>query len=68
MDQVPEAISEEGTVEELLEEIDREARRRLGMSGEEFAYKYHRGELPDTLAAIELGTLLYCVDRSLIPA
>jgi hypothetical protein len=45
--------------EELLEEVDRGARQRLHLSGwEEFAERYHGGQLPDTLAVNELGILL----------
>ncbi len=68
MEQTHEAIYVELSADDLLQEIDREARRRLGMSGEEFAEKYHRGELPDTAVTTELGILLRCVDRAFIPA
>ena len=47
------------TREGLLARVDRGARRRLGLSGwEEFARLYYADELPDTLAANELGILL----------
>jgi len=62
------AIYEELSIDDLLKEIDREAQRRLGMSGEEFAEKYHRGELPDTLVTTELAILQRCVDRAPVPA
>ncbi len=49
----------EVSAEELLEEVDRGAINRLGLSGwREFAEKYHSGLLPDTLAVNELGILL----------
>jgi len=45
--------------DELLAEVDRGARNRLGLSGwREFAERYHDGLLPDTLAVNELGILL----------
>ena len=43
---------------EILSEIDREARRRLGISGEGFAEACRKGLLPDALAVNELGILL----------
>lgn len=50
---------EEFTREEIVEEIDREARERLGMTGfEEFLTAYVEGTLPDTLAVNELVILL----------
>jgi hypothetical protein len=50
---------EEVSTEELLAEVDRGARKRLRLSGwQEFADRYHRGLLPDTLAVNELGILL----------
>jgi hypothetical protein len=55
----------EVSAEELLAEVDRGARERLHMSGwEEFAEKYHRGLLPDTLAVNELGILLESAEES----
>ena len=66
MNTTPDIVIEDITIDDLLDEIDREARRRLGMSGEEFADKFYRGELPDTLAVVELGILLRCAER--IPA
>lgn len=44
--------------EEIVAEIDREARRRLGMTFEEFYAEYREGNLPDTLAVNELVILL----------
>ncbi len=61
-------LFEDVTSEDLFAEIDRESRRRLGMSGAEFARKYRQHELPDTLAVNELGILLNCVEESVIPA
>lgn len=58
---------EEVSVADLWAEIDQEAHRRLNMSGEEFARRYRLGELPDTLAVVELGILLSCVDDARIP-
>ena len=49
---------EEVSQEQIIEEIDREARESLGMSFDEFLQAYHEGELPDTLAVNELVTLL----------
>lgn len=49
---------EEVTREEIVEEIDREARERLGMSFDEFYEGYRNGDLPDTLAVNELVILL----------
>ena len=54
--------------EELLAQIGREAEERLGMSLEEFAEKYCRGELPDTPAVNELGILLESVEGSFVRA
>jgi len=55
----------EVTTDELLARVDRGARKRLNMSGwEEFAEKYRRGELPDTLAVNELGILLDSAQKS----
>ena len=44
--------------EELDALIDAEARKRLGISGEEFKDKYAKKELPDTPAAREIAMLL----------
>jgi len=44
--------------EELDALIDAEARKRLGISGEEFKEKYAKKELPDTPAAREIAMLL----------
>ena len=41
-----------------VEEVDREARESLGMSFDEFLQSYREGDLPDTLAANELVSLL----------
>jgi len=49
---------EEVTREEIVAEIDREAKRRLGMTFEEFYAEYREGNLPDTLAVNELTILL----------
>ena len=49
---------EEVTREEIVAEIERGARDRLGMSYEEFLAAYEEGGLPDTLAANELVILL----------
>jgi ribosome-binding protein aMBF1 (putative translation factor) len=77
IDQAPQKISvperyeddqtlEETSVAELWAEIDREARRRLGLSGEEFARLYHQKALPDTLAAVELAIVLSTIDDVII--
>lgn len=51
--------------EELLERVDRGAKRRLGLSGwKEFADLYCGGSLPDTLAVNELGILLDSAKKS----
>ena len=51
--------------EELLDRVDRGAKRRLGLSGwEEFAEMYYHGELPDSLAVNELGILLDTAEQS----
>jgi hypothetical protein len=42
---------------ELTELIDREARIRLKMSGEEFMRLYKAGKLPDKLAARDIAML-----------
>lgn len=44
--------------EELDALIDREARTRLGISGEEFKRKYARNDLPDTPAVRDIAMLL----------
>lgn len=49
---------EEVSREEMIEEIDREARGRLGMSFDRFYECYRSGDLPDTLAVNELVILL----------
>lgn len=49
---------EEVSREEIVAEIDREARDRLDMSFEEFLAAYEEGGLPDTLAVNELVILL----------
>ena len=43
---------------EMIEEIDREARERLGMSFDQFYECYRNGDLPDTLVVNELVILL----------
>ena len=65
-----EPFIEELTDEDILFEIDREARRRLGMSGDEFIDKYLRGEMPcsHSAAAAELGFLVRCLSDSAIAA
>ena len=59
---------EEVTVEELLAEIDEEARRRLGMSGEEFIAEYRDGSLEVSLASDEIAMLVRCVDYARVQA
>ena len=54
--------------EEILSEIDRETRRRLGMSGEEFAEAHRKGLLPDTPAVNELGIVLDSVRGAFVRA
>ncbi len=55
--------------EEIPYEIDQEARRRLSMSGEEFAEAYLKGGLlPDTLAVNELAILLDSVQGGFVRA
>jgi hypothetical protein len=49
---------EEVSREEVVEEINREARENLGMTFDEFLRAYREGNLPDTLAVNELVTLL----------
>ncbi len=49
---------EEVSREEVIEEIDHESRESLHMSFDEFLQAYREGDLPDTLAANELVTLL----------
>ena len=44
--------------EELDQLIDREARKRLGISGQEFKRKYARRELPDVPAVRDIAMLL----------
>lgn len=44
----------EVTQEEVIEEISRDVRARLGMTLEEFGDAYRKGTLPDTLAVNEL--------------
>ena len=46
------------TPDELREEIDREARARLGISGDTFIHKWMRKDLPDTEAASDIGILV----------
>jgi hypothetical protein len=43
---------------EMIGEIDREARERLGMSFDQFYECYRNGDLPDTLVVNELVILL----------
>lgn len=50
---------------EVREEVDRRARQRLGISGDEFARGYREGSLPDTPAVNEIGILLSLVDDEL---
>ncbi len=54
--------------EELIAEIDQEARERLGMNFEQFVEEYRAGTLPDTLAVNELVIMLRLVDFPQIPA
>lgn len=49
---------EEVSQEQIIEEIDREARESLDMSFDEFLQAYREGDLPDTFAVNELVTLL----------
>lgn len=49
---------EEVSREEIVEEIEREARESLEMSFDEFLRAYREGGLPDTLVANELVSLL----------
>jgi len=44
--------------QELDQLIDREARKRLGMSGQEFKRKYAQRELPDVPAVRDIAMLL----------
>jgi hypothetical protein len=46
------------TQQELDQLIDREARKRLGISGQEFKRKYARRELPDVPAVRDIAMLL----------
>ena len=41
--------------------LDREARKRLGMSGAEFKGKHADGTLPDSVAVRDVGNLLKLV-------
>lgn len=59
---------EDVTSQEIVREIDLEARERLGMTFEEFARSYREGTLEDTTATNELVILLRLVDPSEIPA
>jgi hypothetical protein len=54
--------------EEIIREIDQEARERLHMSFDQFVDEYRAGTLPDTLAVNELVIMLRLVDPSRIPA
>ena len=54
--------------EELISEIDQEARGRLGMSFEQFVLEYQTGTLPDTLAVNELIIMLRLVEPSRLPS
>lgn len=49
---------EEVSREEIVAEIDREAREELGMSFDEFLAAYRSRRVPDTLVANELISLL----------
>lgn len=51
------------TLAELEMELDRQARAMLGISGEEFARRFHAGVLPET-PAVEHLKLLLAVVRS----
>jgi len=46
------------TEEELRQLVDREARRRLNMSGEVFVQRYRDGTLPPGPGVSEIGMLL----------
>ncbi|MDP2949394.1 MAG: hypothetical protein Q8P22_07640 [Chloroflexota bacterium] len=46
------------TEDQLHALIDREARKRLGMSGREFEKRFRQGKLPAKVAALEIGMLL----------
>jgi hypothetical protein len=50
--------------EELVREIDRQAKERLGISYEEFVEAYRKGTLLDTLAVNELVILHRFVEAS----
>jgi FKBP-type peptidyl-prolyl cis-trans isomerase (trigger factor) len=54
---------EEVSREQIIEEIDREARESLEMSFDEFLRAYREGDLPDTLVASELVSLLRFAGR-----
>ena len=59
LDEEIEAVEvEEVSREEMIEEIDREARERLGVSFDQFYERYRNGDLPDTLVVNELVILL----------
>lgn len=49
--------------EEIVREIDLEARERLGMTFEEFVRAYRQGTLEDTTATNELVISLRLVDK-----
>lgn len=59
---------EDVTSREIVQEIDQEARERLGMTFEEFVRFYKEGSLDDTTATNELVILLRLVDPSEISA
>ncbi len=54
--------------EEIINDIDQEARERLHMSFDQFVEEYRAGTLPDTLAVNELVIMLRLVDPSRIQA
>ncbi|MGH2457278.1 MAG: hypothetical protein ACRDIY_00235 [Chloroflexota bacterium] len=50
------------TPDEVRHAIDVEARARLGISGDEFIARWLRNDLPDTLAAREIGIIARLLD------
>lgn len=61
-------IVEVMTMEELWEELDRRARELLGISADEFADRYRRGELPDTPAVNQVSIFYSFVDHPSVRA
>ncbi|HVC33572.1 MAG TPA: hypothetical protein VNL16_08695 [Chloroflexota bacterium] len=50
------------TPDEVRHAIDVEARGRMGISGDEFIARWLRSDLPDTLAAREIGIIARLLD------